>query len=102
MAAEVAFIKPKRGDGSAGKSAPAGSLRRVDDPSHVAATREALDVALYIAGMTAQLEAVAIEARLDRLAYFLGMAKAESEIFVRTYAALEAERAEEESDEPAT
>jgi hypothetical protein len=64
-------------------------------------TREALDVARYIAGMTAELEAVALAARLDQLGYFLGMAKAESEIFVRTYGAPEAERAEEESDEPA-
>jgi hypothetical protein len=64
-------------------------------------TREALDVARYIAGMTANLEAVAIAARLDLLAYFLGMAKAESEIFVRTYGAPEAEPAEEGSDEPA-
>jgi hypothetical protein len=61
-------------------------------------TREALDVARYITGMTAKLEAVANAARLDRLVYFLGMAKAESEIFVRTYGA---ERAEEESDESA-
>jgi hypothetical protein len=64
-------------------------------------TREALDVARYIADMTAQLEAAAIAARLDLLAYFLGMAKAESEIFVRTYCTPEAERAEGESDEPA-
>jgi hypothetical protein len=52
----------------------------------------------YIAGMTAQLEAMAIAARLDRLVYFLGMAKVESEIFVRTHGA---EGAEEESDESA-
>jgi hypothetical protein len=44
---------------------------------------------------------VAIAARLDLLAYFLGMAKAEREIFVRTYGAPEAEPAEEGSDEPA-
>jgi hypothetical protein len=60
-------------------------------------TREALDVARYITDMTAQLEAMAIAARLDLLAYFLGMAKAESEIFVRTNAVAEAERAEEDS-----
>jgi hypothetical protein len=94
-------MRPKRGDGRAGKSAPARSPRRADDPSHGAVTREALDVARYIAGMTAELEAVAIAARLDRLVYFLGMAKVESEIFVRTHGAPEAERAEEESDEPA-
>ncbi|HEY6734375.1 MAG TPA: hypothetical protein VI256_11365 [Roseiarcus sp.] len=64
-------------------------------------TREALDVARYIAGMTAKLEAMAKAARLDQLVYFLGMAKVESEIFVRTHGAPEAERAEEESDEPA-
>jgi hypothetical protein len=91
-------MRPKRGDGRAGKSAPARSPRRADDPSHGAVTRKALDVARYITGMTAKLEAVANAARLDRLVYFLGMAKAESEIFVRTYGA---ERAEEESDESA-
>jgi hypothetical protein len=65
----------------------------------VAVTREEeLDAARYIAGMTAKLEAVAIAARLDRLVYFLGMAKVESEIFVRTYGA---EGEEEESDESA-
>ena len=91
-------MRPKRGDGRAGKSVPARSPRRADDPSHGAVRREALDVARYIAGMTAELEAVAIAARLDRLVYFLGMAKVESEIFVRTHGA---ERAEEESDESA-
>jgi hypothetical protein len=46
--------------------------------------------------MTAQLEAMAIAARLDLLAYFLGMARAESEIYVRTNAVAEAERVDEE------
>jgi hypothetical protein len=92
-------MKPKREDGRAARSAPARSPRRADDPSHQAVTREEeLDAARYIAGMTAKLEAVAIAARLDRLVYFLGMVKAESEIFVRTYGA---EGAEEESDESA-
>jgi hypothetical protein len=59
---------------------------------------EELDATRYIAGMTAKLEAVAIAARLDRLVYFLGMAKVESEMFVRTHGA---ERAEEESHESA-
>ena len=92
-------MRPKRGDGRAGKSAPARSPRSADDPSHGAVTREALDVARYITGMTAKLEAVANAARLDRLVYFLRMAKAESEIFVRTYGP-EGERAEDESHEP--
>ena len=48
------------------------------------ATREALDIALYVADMTAQLEAMAAVANLDLLAYFLGMAKAEAELFLRT------------------
>jgi hypothetical protein len=66
-----------------GKRAPPSSPRRADDPSHGAVTREVLDVARYITDVTAQLEALAIAAHLDRLAYFLGMAKAESEILVR-------------------
>jgi hypothetical protein len=42
--------------------------------------------------VTAQLEAVAIRAHLYRLAYFLGMAKAESERIVRISGDPEAER----------
>ena len=53
-------------------------------------------MARYITDMTAQLEAMAIAARLDLLAYFLGMARAESEIYVRTNAVAEAERVDEE------
>jgi hypothetical protein len=52
-------------------------------------TRDALDVARYLAGMAAQLEAMAFAAHLDQVALFLGMAKTESETL--------AERAEEES-----
>lgn len=40
---------------------------------------EAATVARYIADMTAQLETMAIVARLDLLAYFLAMARAEGE-----------------------
>ncbi len=50
------------------------------------ATREALDIARYVADMAAQLEAMAGAADLDLLAYFLGMAKAEAELVVRTNA----------------
>jgi hypothetical protein len=98
IAAQVGFMKPKRGDGRVARSAPARSPRRADKPSHGAVTRKEVDAARYIAGLTAKLEAVAIAARLDRLVYFLGMAKVESEIFVRTHGG---ERAEEESDESA-
>jgi hypothetical protein len=62
-------------------------------------TREALDVARYITDMTAQLEAMAIAGRLDLLAYFLGMARAESEIYVRTNAVAEAERDEQREEQ---
>jgi hypothetical protein len=62
-------------------------------------TQEALDVARYVADMTAQLEAMAIAARLDLLAYFLGMAKAESELFVRTNPAVEVDTVDDQSFE---
>jgi hypothetical protein len=102
MVEEVVFPRRRRGEpGRTAKGAPARDLRRADDPSHAAVTREALDVARYVTDMTAQLEAMAVAARLDLLAYFLGMAKAESEIYVRTNALAEVEEAEEDSYEPA-
>jgi hypothetical protein len=100
MAEEVGFLRHKPGGGRGGKRAPPSSPRRADDPSHGAVTREVLDVARYITDVTAQLEALAIAAHLDRLGYFLGMAKAESEILVRVGGVPEAERAEDESHEP--
>jgi hypothetical protein len=48
--------------------------------------------------MSAQLEAMAIAARLDLLAYFLGMAKAEGDLFLRTHAG--SDGATDESAEP--
>ena len=50
--------------------------------------------------MTAQLEAMAVAAHLDLLAYFLGMAKAESELFVRTNAVAEVQREAESAEDP--
>jgi hypothetical protein len=101
MVEEVGFPRRKRGEhGRAGKSAPGRPLRRVNDSSHGTVTREALDVVRYITDMTAQLEAMAIAGRLDLLAYFLGMAKAESEIYVRTNAVVEAERTDQQLHEP--
>ena len=100
MAEEVGFPKHKPRGGRGGKRAPPRSPRRADDPSHRAVTREVLDVARYITDVTAQLEALAIAAHLDVLAYFLGMAKAESEILVRVRGVPEAERAEDEFQEP--
>jgi hypothetical protein len=100
MVEELGFPRRKRGEsGRGGKSAPARPLKRADDASHGIVTREALDIARYITDMTAQLEAMAIAARLDLLAYFLGMARAESELFVRTNAVAEAERHDEGSFE---
>jgi hypothetical protein len=101
MAEELGFPRRKRGEGRARRSAPARTLKRADDPFGGAVTREALDVARYITDMTAQLEAMAMAARLDLLAYFLGMAKAESEIYVRTNAVAEAKHLGEEPYEPA-
>jgi hypothetical protein len=92
MADELGFPRRKRGEHEkAGKTAPGRPPRRADDASRGVVAREALDVANYITDMTAQLEAMAIAARLELLAYFLGMAKAESELFVRTNAVAEAE-----------
>ncbi len=62
-------------------------LPQTESPSKQAAgvaSREALDVAAYVSDMTAQLEAMALSARLDLLAYFLGMARSEADLFVRT------------------
>jgi hypothetical protein len=99
MADELGFPRRKRGDhGRAGQSASARTPKRAADPSRGLVAREALDVAHYITVMTAQLEAMAVAARLDVLAYFLGMAKAESELFVRTNAVAEAEAEAEAED----
>jgi hypothetical protein len=92
MADDLGFPRRKRGEhGRAGKSSPARLPKRADDPSRGVVAQEALDVAHYITDMTAQLEAMAVAAHLELLAYFLGMAKAESELFVRTNAVAEAE-----------
>ena len=99
MAEELGFPRRKRAEyGRPGKGALARPQRRGVDPFHSAVTREALDVARYITDMTAQLEAMAIAGRLDLLAYFLGMARAESEIYVRTNAVAEVGRADEHED----
>ena len=55
---------------------------------------ESLDIVRYIADMTAQLEGMAIAGHFDMLAYFLGMAKAESELLVRMSPAEEQSLAE--------
>jgi hypothetical protein len=80
MTGESGFPRRKR----AGRGRdPQGPATTHADPSVRIAPREALDVARYVTDMTAQLEAMAVAARLDLLAYFLGMAKAEGDLFVR-------------------
>ena len=101
MAEKLGFPRHKPGDGRAEKRAPTRSRRRPNDPPRRAVTRGALAVARHITDVTAQLEAVAIKANLDRLAYFLGMAKVESELIVRTTANPKAERSVEQSDQSA-
>ena len=87
MARDDVFPRRKHLErGRTAKGALTRPLKRADNGSLRAVTREALDVARYVLDMTAQLEAMAAAARLDLLAYFLGMAKAESEMFVRTSA----------------
>jgi hypothetical protein len=58
------------------------SRKRVNR-GHDGAPREAIDVALYVTAMAEQLETMAVAARLDLLAYLLGMAKAAGDLFVR-------------------
>jgi len=57
--------------------------KQAEVPSHHVAPREALEVARYVTDLTARLEAMAVAAHLDLLAYFLGMAKAEGDLFIR-------------------
>jgi hypothetical protein len=102
MIEDLSFPRRMRGEQvRAGRNGSGRSLRKASDSSYRAATPEALDVARYITDMTAQLEAMAIASRLDLLAYFLGMARAESEIYVRTNAVAEAGRADEQPFEAA-
>jgi hypothetical protein len=70
--------------------------KQAEVPSHDVAPREALEVARYVRGMTAQLEAMAVAARLDLVTYFLGMARAETDLFVRANARTDGSRAESE------
>ena len=80
----------------AAREAPTTVSGRVDDPSRGLVSRKSLDVARYVADMSAQLEAMALAADLDLLGYFMGMARAEADLFVRTNAA-----AGDERDQPA-
>jgi hypothetical protein len=97
MTDEAVFPRRKRVEHSrTGKGLPAEPIRKSEGPSAGLVSREALDIARYITDMTAQLEAMAVAARLDLLAYFLGMARAESELFVRTNTVAEGEPEDED------
>jgi hypothetical protein len=67
--------------------------KQAEVPTHHVAPRDALEVARYLTDMTAQLEAMAVAARLDLLGYFLSMAKAESGLFIRGNAQADRSRA---------
>jgi len=68
--------------------------KQAEIPFHHVAPREALEVARYVTDMTGQLEAMAVAAHLDLLAYFLSMAKAEGDLFVRGNAQADGSRVE--------
>lgn len=78
------FPRRKHAHGRLAKDLQPREPRRKEESPEAPAGPDAVDVARYVADMTAQLEAMASSARLDLLAYFLGMAKAESELFART------------------
>jgi hypothetical protein len=82
MAAQDLYPRRKRLHRAA--TGPAAELSKASAAGETVATRESLDVAGYIHDMTAQLEAMAIAGGLDLLAYFLGMARSEADLFVRT------------------
>ena len=52
-------------------------------PLHSAAPLNAFEVVRYVTDMATQLEAMAVAARLDNLAYFLAMAKMEGDLYAR-------------------
>ncbi len=68
----------------------------LDRADVVTASREAIDVASYVSDMTAQLEAMALAANHDLLAYFLGMARSEADLFLRANEGAEGEEEVEE------
>lgn len=101
MASENMFPRRKGGHGRPVRDLRGREPRRKEESLEAQTGPGAIDVARYIADMTAQLEAMANAAHLDLLAYFLGMAKAESELYARTNAPEEPQAAElsEHSDD---
>jgi hypothetical protein len=83
MVGEESFSRRTGGMTSLSVGGPNRAAARPARPAN-AVTPQTLDIVRYIADMTAQLESMAISGHFDMLAYFLGMAKAESELLVRT------------------
>jgi hypothetical protein len=82
--AEIGFPRQKRVTrGRDARDPQIAATGQAEISSHRVAPREAFDVARYVTDIAAQLEAMAVAAQLDSLAYFLGMAKAEGDLFVR-------------------
>jgi hypothetical protein len=80
MASHEAYPRRKRPQRGPATHSRYGSAEAGDG----APSREAIDVAAYVSDMTAQLEAMALAANHDLLAYFLGMARSEADLFLRT------------------
>jgi hypothetical protein len=74
--------------------------KQAEIPSDHFAPQEALEVARYVTVMTVQLEAMAVAARLDLLAYFLGMARAQCDLVVRGNAQADGSKVESEEIGP--
>lgn len=85
MVGQIGFPRRGRKDRGGGPVEARAVVRGpAEGPASRPDAREALDIARYVTDMTAQLEAMAIAAKLELIAYFLGMAKAESELYVRS------------------
>ena len=99
MAGENVFPRRRRAGPVRAVKDPRIEPKRKEESVRAAGAPEAADVARYVADITSQLEAMALAARLDLLAYFLGMAKAESELFVRTNAPAKAPSSGDEASD---
>jgi len=91
MSSYDVYPRRKRAQRARGTREPEHRGSAQSDEAPELATREALDVAGYVSDMTAQLEAMALAGGLDLLAYFLGMARSEADLFLRTNAGAEGE-----------
>ncbi len=100
MVVHHGYPRRKRGANARSTHEPEEPSSSTRDPAEQVATRASLDVAGYVSDMTAQLEAMALAAGLDLLAYFLGMARSEADLFVRTNTGPEGEGGEAEGDGP--